>query len=87
MIDLPYNDIDYCKYGFDYRKRTRVWNNNPNWIGKILCKKNNYCANKKTDGKHINFRWITRGTGVTSRWEQRIMIPKDLMIEIIKSVY
>ena len=84
MIDLPYNDIDYCKYGFDYRKRTRVWNNSP-WTGKILCKKNHYCDNKKREGKHINFRWITRGTGVTSRWEQRIMIPKDLMIEIIKS--
>jgi hypothetical protein len=85
MIDLPYNDIDYCKYGFDYRKRTRVWNNNLNWTGRRLCKKNSYCANKKRDGKHINFRWITRGSGITSKWEQRIMIPKELMIEIIKS--
>ncbi len=78
MEYLPYNDIDYCKYGFDYRKRTRVWNNNNNWNGKILC-------NHRKDGKHLNFRWITRGPGVCSRWEQRIMIPKDLMEEIILS--
>lgn len=84
MIDLPYNDVDYCKYGFNYRKRTRIWNNNPIWTGKILCKKNNYC-DKRIDGKHTNFRWITRGSGLASRWEQRISIPKDLIEEIIKS--
>tara|TARA_R110002167_G_scaffold353759_1_gene567195 strand:- start:42 stop:653 length:612 start_codon:yes stop_codon:yes gene_type:complete len=85
MEYLPYNDIDYCKYGFEYRKRTRVWNNNNNWNGKILCKKDNYCTHRKENGKHINFRWITRGSGVCSKWEQRIMIPKDLMEEIIVS--
>tara|TARA_R110002072_G_scaffold182646_1_gene338798 strand:+ start:290 stop:901 length:612 start_codon:yes stop_codon:yes gene_type:complete len=85
MEYLPYNDIDYCKYGFEYRKRTRVWNNNDNWIGKILCKKDHYCTHKKENGKHINFRWIKLGPGVCSRWEQRIMIPKDLMEEIILS--
>ena len=79
MEYLPYNDIDYCKYGFEYRKRTRVWNNNDNWSGKILCCKNNYCNNRK-DGKHIN---LVIGPGITSRWEQRIMIPKDLMEEIL----
>ena len=82
MIDLQYNDVDYCKYGFNYRKRTRIWNNNPNWTGKILCKKNNYC-DKKTDGKHKDFRYITRGSGVYSIWEQRISIPEDLIKEII----
>jgi site-specific DNA-cytosine methylase len=80
MINLPYNDIDYCKYGFEYRKRTRIWNNS-NWTGKILCKKNHYCSNKETNGKH-NMKWITRGGG-SSKWEHRIMIPKELMEEII----
>ena len=31
MQDLPYEDIDYCKYGMPYRKRTRIWNNITNW--------------------------------------------------------
>ena len=83
MEHLPYNDVDYCKYGFDYRKRTRIWNNNPHWSGRVLCKKNNYCQNKKEQGKHINFRYITKGGG-SSRWERRISIPKELIQEIIK---
>ena len=39
MYNLPYKDIDYCKYGMDYRKRTRLWNNIFNWIPKPLCNK------------------------------------------------
>jgi hypothetical protein len=27
MYDIPYTDLDYCSYGFPYRKRTRLWNN------------------------------------------------------------
>ena len=27
MIGLPYVDVDYCKYGMPYRKRTRLWTN------------------------------------------------------------
>lgn len=30
MKDIPYTDVDYCRYGFPCRKRTRLWNNIPN---------------------------------------------------------
>ena len=36
---LPYFDIDYCKYGFNYRKRTRLWTNLDTWTPRPLCKK------------------------------------------------
>ena len=39
VADLPYNDLDYCKYGMPYRKRTRLWNNIEAWTPKPLCTK------------------------------------------------
>jgi hypothetical protein len=42
MQDLDYVDVDYCKYGFPYRKRTRLWNNFKQALEqkvKPLCKK------------------------------------------------
>ena len=49
MYNLPYKDIDYCKYGMDYRKRTRLWNNIFNWIPKPLCNKD---CNSMDGNKH-----------------------------------
>ena len=39
MNGFRLDDIDCCKYGFDYRKRTRLWNNLTNWKSRAFCKK------------------------------------------------
>lgn len=39
MDRFNYNDVDYCKYGMPYRKRTRLWNNLINWKPRDLCNK------------------------------------------------
>ena len=39
MSGISYDDVDYCKYGTPYRKRTRLWNNIPYWVPRPLCKK------------------------------------------------
>ena len=39
MQDIPYKEVDYCKYGMPYRKRTRLWNNILNWCPRPLCAK------------------------------------------------
>jgi hypothetical protein len=49
MRDLPFNDLDYCKYGMPYRKRTRLWNNIALWSPQPLCVKD--CGNI-IDGRH-----------------------------------
>ena len=33
---VPYVDLDYCRYGAPYRKRTRIWTNTA-WTPKPLC--------------------------------------------------
>ena len=38
-----FKDIDYCKYGMPYRKRTRLWNNVTQWEPRPLCHKE--CGN------------------------------------------
>jgi hypothetical protein len=85
MEDLPYNDIDYCKYDYEYRKRTRIWNNSP-WEGLPLCKKDQYCDHR-IDGKHVGWNataWPGQKRTIL-KWEQRISIPPKLMEEIILS--
>jgi site-specific DNA-cytosine methylase len=48
MKDLPFVDVDYCRYtDWGYRKQTRLWTNVP-IIGKT-CNKN--CGNMKAVGK------------------------------------
>ena len=47
ITDIPFTDVDYCKYGFKYRKRTRIWNNF-NFVGQ-KCNKN---CNSFFNGKH-----------------------------------
>jgi hypothetical protein len=49
MANRPFVDLDYCKYGMPYRKRTRLWNNLANWTPKPLCKKD--CGHI-VDGRH-----------------------------------
>ena len=39
MNEFDFNDVDYCKYGMPYRKRTRLWNNLNSWNSRPLCKK------------------------------------------------
>ena len=39
MWGIPFKDVDYCRYGLPYRKRTRIWNNVFSWELKPLCKK------------------------------------------------
>ena len=90
MYGLPYVDIDYCKYGMPYRKRTRLWNNVFQWKPKSLCNKD--CGNMNGN-KHKAV--AQRGpSGKKETWQdQRLfkqselyIIPENLIYDIFNSM-
>ena len=86
MHGLPYKDIDYCKYGMLYRKRTRLWNNVFQWNPKQLCQKD--CGNI-FDNKHIATAQRGPCKGLpNNRFKQNelYVIPESLIIDIFNSI-
>ena len=88
MHGLPFVDVDYCKYGFPYRKRTRLWNNVVDWKPKELCHKD--CSSMSADKKsHI----ATAQRGPTKSQPNNRMkqcelyrVPESLIYEIFKNI-
>jgi len=76
MDGIPFDDVDYCKYGFPYRKRTRLWNNINRFRPRPLCQQDcRYCV----DGKHI--------IDIESQPTKTLYrIPPQLVNEIIKAL-
>ena len=56
MRDLPYIDVSYCRYGFDYRKHTRIWSN-VHYDNPLVCKGD---CGKIMNGKHLGLVSETR---------------------------
>ena len=68
---IPYYDISYCMYGFDYKKPTRFWTN-------IELKNIKSCNHKKHE--------ITIGEGICKlKRIEKYRIPDKLCIELIKN--
>jgi len=84
MSDLSFNDVDYCKYGMKYRKRTRIWNN-IHWTPRPLCKRD--CGNV-VGRKHVEHaqRGPSKGNSVRHKQTELYMIPTELLTEIFKAI-
>ena len=81
MYGFPYVDVDYCKYGMPYRKRTRLWNNVLEFKPRPLCKKD---CNSMVGNKHI--ATAQRGSRKTlyqyNTLSQLHSIPPELIYDI-----
>ena len=82
---ISYADVDYCRYDYPYRKRTRLWNN-IGFQGKLCDKK--MCP-FITGGRHqysignSSYKTNVREIGTKrSRLEQRYSVPEKLLTEI-----
>jgi len=87
MSHLPYRDIDYCKYGMPYRKRTRLWNNIYFWEPQPLC---NYDCPASNGKKHKEIAQRAPKSGDTERsrftQSQLYRVPSELIDEILQTL-
>ena len=93
MKDIPFYDVDYCQYGKDYRKRTRIWTNvklfEPKICIKSKCSKvvdnrhiascgNGYSTNIKTESKYSGKAYTNRQI----RQDEKYSIPEQLIKDL-----
>ena len=90
MNEKPYKDVDYCKYGFNYRKRTRLWNNLYQWKPRDLCKKdcNAMNGNRHKETAQRGTSKIVGGLRDSKKHSQNELyrIPEPLINEIFSAV-
>ena len=85
MQNLPFDDVDYCKYGMPYRKRTRLWNNIDEWTPRPLCNRDCPSMNE-TRTRHNEI--AQRGPGKAhienrQRLTQLYIVPVELIRDIL----
>ena len=91
MWGLPFQDIDYCRYGMPYRKRTRLWNNIFSWNPRPLCKKDCLAMNEtntrhKEEAQRNGSSAERRLTGRRFKQSELYMVPSELIREILTSI-
>ena len=82
-----FKDIDYCKYGMPYRKRTRLWNNVTHWEPRPLCMKDcgNMNGNRHMETAQRGPNKNDRGSRKHHKQEELYRAP-PLLFEIFEAI-
>jgi len=85
MQTLPYKDVDYCKHGMSYRKRTRLWTNIAEWIPRPLCRRDcDSMDESRKRHKEVAQRGSTKGQPNNRHKQSELyVVPRPLLVEIL----
>jgi hypothetical protein len=91
MWGLPFKDLDYCKYGMPYRKRTRIWNNVFRLEPRALCKRDCNSMNEtrtrhKEEAQRFGSTPERRTTQNRFQQGQLYRVPSELIREILINI-
>ena len=81
MANLPYRDVDYCRYGMPYRKRTRLWGELGPWTPRPLCR---WDCPSSANRKHLRTAQQRSNDGTRHRQRDLYRVPAELVEDIVR---
>ena len=87
VSDKPFYDVDYCRYGFNYKKRTRIWTNLEGFEPKLCNKQCGSFENGRHLMKAIGASKTQPGQGGGRSRNSRYKIPVPLINELLMLCY
>ena len=87
LADLPYYRVDYCMYGFQCRKRTRIWTNLEGFEDRLCNKECGSFHNGRHTINAVGGHGLNgpgrKGQGSGSDKRDRYKIPASLIHELL----
>jgi hypothetical protein len=81
MAEIPFHDVDYCRYGMPYRKRTRLWGELGDWTPRPLCR---WDCPASVDGKHSRTAQQRSRDGTRHKQRDLYKVPAELVAEVAR---
>jgi hypothetical protein len=78
MLDLPFQDVCYCKYGLPYRKATRLWGNLL-FLARPMCLKGYRCEQYDSDTRSHPCKAQAKRSRAVNVTPEMVKVTKEML--------